>query len=384
MVVITDDQFVLLEASDDVTEEIEHFISKSKILDLTLQGELIESRWRTEPYLTTISPIIIDNRLNGYVFMFLKTQPIRDMIQNLTMQFFIVGAIAVVISIVTTIFLSKFITGPLIQMKIATEKLSKGKSDVILDTFREDELGDLSRSIQKLSNDLKRLKKERSEFLSSISHELRTPLTYIKGYADVLKRPSLALKEKEDYISIIQEETENVTNLVNDLFDLAKMDRNEFLIKKEVVECCEYFQEIITIFKPAYEEKNVMLNFSCVPKIFVNIDRTRFGQVVHNFLDNALKYSPSNSNVQLKVQMENQQVRIRISDEGEGIPKTDLPRIWDRLYRVDKSRSRTTGGSGLGLTIAKEIIERHGGSVHVESTISKCTIFSIYIPLERL
>ncbi|WP_240903777.1 sensor histidine kinase [Chengkuizengella sediminis] len=383
MVVITDDKFEIVEASNEVNDEMKHFIQKSKTIDFSQHGVMVESRWRSEPFLATINPILIGESKKGYVYMFLETQPIRDMIQSLTIQFLIVGILAIVISIIITLFLSRFITVPLIQMKKATEKLSHGKSDVMLDTYREDELGDLSRSIQKLSNDLKRLKKERSEFLSNISHELRTPLTYLKGYADVLKRPNLTLKEREEFITIIQEEAENVTSLVEDLFDLAKMDQNEFLIRKERVNCCNYLQEIVARFKPAYEENDVSLELFCDESIYVNIDRIRFGQVIHNFLDNALKYSSSNTRVQISVLKENQRIKIQISDEGEGIPKKDLSRIWDRLYRVDKSRSRVTGGSGLGLTIAKEIIERHDGEVGVESEIRKGTIFTIYLEIEE-
>ncbi|WP_328699989.1 sensor histidine kinase [Chengkuizengella marina] len=384
MVVITNEKFEVLKASNEVNDDMKQLILMGNFVDYSHHGMTIESEWKREPFLATVSPIRTDNNIKGYVFMFLKTQPIRDMIHNLSMEFFIVGVLAFVISIIATIFLSKFITGPLIQMKKATEKLSKGESDVMLDTYREDELGELSRSIQKLSDDLDQLKKERTEFLSSISHELRTPLTYLKGYADVLNRPNLSVKEREEFITIIQEEASNVNTLVKDLFDLARMDQNEFIIRKEQVECCEFLQEIVLRLKPAFEEKGVSLHCFCKKSIFITIDRIRFGQVIHNFLDNALKYSRSDTHVQIKVLKENQQIRIQISDQGDGIPKSDLPRIWDRLYRVDKSRSRATGGSGLGLTIAKEIIEKHGGEVHVKSVLGKGTTFSIYMPIEGL
>ncbi|MFS1514477.1 sensor histidine kinase [Chengkuizengella sp. SCS-71B] len=387
MVVIADENFEILEASNDVNDEISLIIQNSKtidFIDFPQHGVMIESRWRSEPFLATINPIQIGESIKGYVYMFLETQPIRGMIRSLTTQFIIVGMLAIAISIIITLFLSKFITVPLIQMKKATEKLSNGKSDVMLDTYREDELGDLSRSIQKLSDDLEKLKKERTEFLSSISHELRTPLTYLKGYADVLKRSNLTLKERDEFIIIIQEEAENVTSLVEDLFDLAKMDQNEFIIRKERVNCCEFLQEIVSLFKPAFVEKSISLELFCDKNIYMYIDRIRFGQVIHNFLDNALKYSSSNTAVKIRVLEEYQRIKIQISDEGEGISEKDLSRIWDRLYRVDQSRSRITGGSGLGLTIAKEIIERHGGEVGVESEIEKGTTFTIYLKIEEV
>ncbi|WP_326946922.1 sensor histidine kinase [Bacillus alveayuensis] len=381
-VVITDQQFQVIKASNNVNSEMKRLIEKGKTLDYSHQGILVESRWKTEPYLATASPIQVDGKIKGYVFMFLNTKSIREMIQSLTMHFVIVSIIGLVISIITIYFLSQFITEPLRQMKKVTEKLSKGKSDLWMDIYREDELGDLARSIQSLSDDLERLKKERIEFLSSISHELRTPLTYIKGYADILNRSNLSPKEREEFVAIIQEEAARVTRLVKDLFDLAKMDQNEFLIHKEQVPLCEYLQELIAKFKPAYEEKQISLYLSCEQNIFVSIDPLRFGQVMNNFLDNALKYSPLHTEVWVSAVKEADKVIIKISDQGNGIPESELPFIWDRLYRVDKSRSRSTGGSGLGLTIAKEIIERHGGKVEVESKLGKGTTFTIFLPGE--
>jgi signal transduction histidine kinase len=379
MVVITDHQLKVINSSNIVTDELQKLMQKGANIDLTHHGEIIESNWNNEPYLATVSPITIDGRTKGYVYMFLNTEPMRNMIKSLTMQFITVGIIGIGISIITIFFLSRFITEPIMQMKKLTEQLGKGKSDVSLDIHREDELGDLARSIKKLANDLEHLKKERSEFLSSISHELRTPLTYLKGYADILKRPNLSTSERDEYITIIQEEASNVTSLIKDVFDIAKMDKNQFLIQKDWVQLCTYLQDIIVKFKPAYEEKQISLNLSCYENISVLLDPLRFGQVINNFIDNALKYSPPNTYVSVSVTKMDKHVLIKIVDQGYGIPKKELPFIWDRFYRVDKSRSRATGGSGLGLTIAKEIIERHEGKIEVMSKPGKGTTFTIYL-----
>ncbi|MFE8703054.1 sensor histidine kinase [Cytobacillus sp. FJAT-54145] len=380
MVVITDNQFKIMKSSDRVSEGKQILIQKGKAIDFSHHGVVIESRWKTAPYLATASPIKIDGQINGYVYMFLNTETIRSMIQNLTVQFITVGGITVVLSIISIIFLSRFITIPLIQMKSVTERLSNGKSELTLDVNRDDELGDLARSIQKLADDLERLKKERSEFLSSISHELRTPLTYLKGYADILKRPTLTEQERLEYVTIIEEEASNLAKLVKDLFDLAKMDQNQFNINKETVELAGYLLEISRKFKTAYEEKNIQLQYSCEKDIYIAIDPVRFGQVINNLLDNALKYSKPNTKVLLTLETKSDQVILKISDQGEGIPPNELPYIWDRLYRIDKSRSRATGGSGLGLTIAKEIIEAHKGKIEVKSRVAKGTEFNIYLP----
>ncbi len=382
IVVITDEHFSVIDASNQVSEDIRQIIARSQSANFSHHGIVLESRWKTEPYLATVSPLYVDGSVKGYVYMFLQTEAINTMIRSLTSQFIIVGVLAIFLLGITTFFLSRLITEPLKQMKVVTEKLSKGSSDVTLDIYREDELGDLAMSIQTLSDDLERLKKERHEFLASISHELRTPLTYIKGYADILKRPNLSSTDREQYLTIVQEEVSNVTRLVKDLFDLAKMDQNQFEIHKVRVHLRPFLEKIIVRVKTLYEGEGVSLVLTCSERHYVCIDPQRFEQVIINFLDNALKYSPPNSNVQVSVGNEDGKIAIVISDEGEGIAEKDIPFIWDRLYRVDKSRSRATGGSGLGLTIAKEIIERHEGEIEVASTIGTGTTFTILLEEE--
>jgi signal transduction histidine kinase len=383
MVVITDNQFNIIDNSNEVNPYMQKLIDRGKSMEFSHHGILVESRWRTEPYLATISPININGANQGYVYMFVSTEPIRKIIWNLTFLFIIVGVIAIIISIVTIFFLFHFITKPIITMKEATEQLSRGKNDVKLDLSRNDELGALAKSIQKLSDDLEHLKNDRNEFLSSISHELRTPLTYLKGYADVLKRSNISDIDKAKYVSIIQEEATKLTEFVKELFTLAKMDQNQFSIHKERVMLNDYLKEIVQWFIPAFKEKDMKLELQYSEQIYVMIDPIRFKQVISNLLDNSMKYSPSNTTVILSVMEQEESVMICVKDEGEGVPEQDIAYIWDRLYRVDKSRSRMLGGSGLGLTIVKEIVERHGGSVQVTSIVGKGTTISISLPKEN-
>src|SRR5699024_7425145 len=159
--------------------------------------------------------------------------------------------------------LSRFIAHPLIKMKEATEQLSKGKHNVELHTERKDELGELAHSISTLSKDLKDLKIERNEFLANISHELRTPLTYIKGYID-----------------IIQEETEQLTVLIKNLFQLAKIDQNNFMINREHIELCSFIKNAVERIRPVLAKKKVMLHVNCADEVKAFIDSERFQQVL--------------------------------------------------------------------------------------------------------
>lgn len=380
-VVITDSNGKILAHSNEINSEVKNMLTEELQEEVPYKGLIAQKDWKKQRYISTVSPIVINKEIVGYVHMFQYTKGIQDMILKLKHHFYVVGAFSVILSFVTIFLLSKIITLPLIRMKQATEKLSQGDFSVTLNQYSNDELGELGQSIQLLATDLQHLKKERNDFLSSISHELQTPLTYIKGYADIANRKETDPSQKEKYLAIIQEEAERVSNLVKDLFDLARLDQNTFTIRKEEVELHPYLDKIIKKINPMFEKKRIKLTYSCSNDVFIKVDPERFKQVIFNLLDNALKYSPSDTTVLLTVKIEEKEVLISIKDQGIGVPSDDLPFIFNRLYRVEKSRSRKSGGSGLGLSIVKEIVEAHGGRVMVKSELEKGT--EMIIALER-
>jgi signal transduction histidine kinase len=376
MVVITDLNKNILVNSEPVNKTMMELIYKNNDR-ITGQGKLIEDRWRTMPYLATVSPIYVDNTIQGYVYMFVNTESIRKVSERLSFQFIVIGGLSVLLTIVTVFFLTRFITVPLISMKKATEKIITGNHTVSLDVHRKDELGELAGSIQMLSNDLNRLKKNRTDFLASIAHELRTPLTYLKGYATIAQRPITNSEDRFHYLAIIKEESDHLTKLVEDLFDLAKLDQHSFIIHKEKVNLTWLLHRVIKKVRPAFSEKGIRVVIEAAGDIPVCVDAERFSQVILNLLDNSLHYTDSGKQIIIKIKSDNNDVFIEIEDQGEGIPEEELPFIWDRLYRVDKSRSRKYGGSGLGLSIAKEIIEKHGGTIEAKSKVGYGTTMTI-------
>ncbi|UOQ83960.1 sensor histidine kinase [Gracilibacillus salinarum] len=379
VVIITDATGNILINSDPIEEEMLDVMEHTDYEDMPNGGEIVEDRWTEKEYIVTDSPINIDGAHQGHVFMFAHTNTVKRIVDQLSDQFFVTGIITVLLTIITIFILSRFITLPLIKIKEATEHLSEGRNRIELSKERKDELGELANSITKLSQDLDRLRNERNEFLASISHELRTPLTYIKGYADIISRPDITDLDREEYIGIIREETEQLNVLIKNLFELAQMDQNQFDIKREKVVLGELIQSLADRIRPAYSEKNISFLVNCPNDTVAYVDSKRFQQVLLNILDNARKHSHAGSQVKLEVSETNQYVKISIIDNGEGIPKKDLPKIFDRLYRVEKSRSRKSGGTGLGLAIAKEIIESHGGSIEVQSELEKGTSVIIWL-----
>lgn len=377
IVIITDADGNELTHSDSIEPEMREVLEHTDFSEIPQEGKIVEEQWNEKEFIATDSPITIAGEHRGHVFMFAETSHIKQMIGHLRNQFLIVCLIAVGLTVITVFLLSRLITLPLIRMKKATEQLSEGNNEVRLNIDRNDELGELANAITKLSDDLDRLKNARNEFLASISHELRTPLTYIKGYADIASRPDASEEEKREYIAIIREETAHLTELIRQLFELAQMDHNQFSIKKEKFSLDVLFQSVAALVRPAFDEKQISLSVSCEKGTVAFIDPERFQQVLLNVLDNARKHSPKGTQVILQGTQDEETITVSISDEGDGIPEKELPFVFERLYRVDKSRSRQYGGSGLGLTIAKEIVESHGGLITIQSKYEKGTIVRI-------
>ncbi|SIS66211.1 sensor histidine kinase [Salimicrobium salexigens] len=326
-------------------------------------SRIIEDNWRENPYVATLSPIMIDGEYRGSVYMFSPSETIRDILSQLSKQFLIVMGMITFITLVLVFALSQIITRPLIRMQRVTEKLSEGTADMELDDRYNDELGTLAFSINRLSEDLERLKKERNDFLSSVAHELRTPLTYVKGYADVASRRGISEAEREKYLTIIREEADQLTSMVRQLFQLAKMEENAFVIEPSVTHLSSLLEEVATQVEPFIEEKQAQLTIHVPDDLYVTADRTRMKQVLVNIIQNALLYGGELPVIQVEGERTEQGVRVCISDQGPGVPEESLPHLFERLYRVDKARSREQGGSGLGLAIVKEIVEMHGGTV---------------------
>lgn len=376
-VIITNDKKEIMVASNDMDVEEKMILSK-KLEDIPRGGKILEDRWRSEKYIATVSPFYINGNNSGYVFMFKSTDQVQELISRLNRHFLVAAVLTLTFLVFTIIFLTKAITTPLIKMKKATEKLSKGDFSVHLPKLGDDELGDLSHAIKVLANDLNHLKNERKEFLASISHELRTPLTYIKGYADVARRNSIGPGDRSKYLNIIYEESEKLSDMIKDLFDLAKIDQNTFTINREIINLPIFLQGIYEKMLPAFRAKNIKLHAHCEEDIEVFIDPLRFEQILLNLLDNAIKYSMPDSKTSVHARRENKKIQLEVKDEGAGIPQEDIPFIFERFYRVEKSRSRGFGGSGLGLAIVKELVDAHEGvKISAKSVVNKGTTFVI-------
>ncbi|MDQ0974296.1 two-component system sensor histidine kinase VicK [Neobacillus niacini] len=232
--------------------------------------------------------------------------------------------------------------------------------------------------------DQEKIDAERREFVANVSHELRTPLTTMRSYLEALADG--AWKDEDiapNFLEVTRTETERMIRLVNDLLQLSKLDSTDYRLNKEWVNFVDFYHRIIDRFEMA-KEQNVSFKRE-LPKhaIFVEIDEDKMTQVLYNIISNALKYSPEGGEVTFSIKEEEEKVIVSVSDQGVGIPKENIGKIFDRFYRVDKARTRKLGGTGLGLAIAKEMVNVHGGMIWAVSEEGKGTEISFSLPYEQ-
>jgi signal transduction histidine kinase len=377
-IIITDNNGKIISTSEPVTKEMQKQLT-CKTETIPEGGLIVEKNWKKSKFISTVSPLEIQG-FQGKLYMLLKTSFLENMLLKLMNQFLIISVLTIILTTISVFVFSRVITEPLIKMKRATEKMSKLNKPIQLGIKRNDELGSLAKTIEDLSSELTYMKKERNEFLASVAHELLTPLTYMKGYAKVAKRDSLTKEEREEYLQIIEDETDSVTDLVQDLFMLVQLEQHQFVIKKQKVILKPFLERMVEKTKTTLTNKQMQLHVHCKDDLEVCIDERRMEQVMLNLLHNAYQHSPENTSIIIRVLTSANTFTISVQDEGEGIPKEDIPHVFDRFYRVDKSRTRATGGKGIGLAVAKEIVELHNGSIEVKSELEVGTEFIIEIP----
>ncbi|WP_251041018.1 HAMP domain-containing sensor histidine kinase [Bacillus sp. ISL-45] len=376
-VLIADSENNIIAASKEPDNDMKKHLTENR----EKSSYILEDDWRDHRYIISVSTI---GDQGGYVYMYYPSNILREIVfvMNALITIASIGIILLAFGLIG--ILSKKLTSPLLTMKEATSKMALGKYRQTIPVKGEDEVAQLGISIQKLGEQLQYFEDSRNEFLAAVSHELRTPLTYIKGYSDVLKKGMAnSDEEKEEYLSIINKEAQRLSIMINDLFEMSKLQVGKFELDKRPVNLNELINKIATNLRPEVVKKGLKITLELedgLPE--TKVDKERMEQVFYNLLENAVKYS-TEGEITIRSFTKKDLVVVEICDTGEGIPKPELSRIWDRFYRVERSRGRKTGGTGLGLYVVKQIIEAHGGQIQVNSRLNEGTVFTIYLKTSK-
>ena len=364
--------------------EDEKVLSDKTLNDIGKNMKSIEKQW--DNYFEELKVDINDDERNilvGYAYIghYASTYYMENDVEffnAINRIIIIIGVISISSIIIISIIISRSIAKPISKVSKMTKYIGEGnyknklnyKSNIM-------EIDDLINSINKLSNELNDQENLRKQLTGDIAHELRTPLTSIKGHLDAI---IVGIWEPtNERLNSINEEVKRITNLVDELRKLAKFDSGKDNLNKEIVNLKNYIKSIAYNYEGKALEKNIVIKYQ-LENIEALIDKEKFAQVIINILSNAIKYNNGNNEIYIKVFKKNNSINISIKDSGIGIPKSEYKNIFERFYRLDKSRGANEKGAGVGLTIAKSIVNAHGGEIEVYSEINKGSEFIISLP----
>lgn len=298
--------------------------------------------------------------------------------------------ITLVISMILAIRFAQSVTKPLKEIAEEMLKLKEEKPEFHFRNYQYEEMNVIADTTMQMSiavkESMNRIEFERlvrQEFFSNASHELKTPLTSVRGYIELLEN-DMATNEKmkKDFLSRIKRETDNMTNLINDILMISRLETKEAEVVLSEVRICPLVKEVCNSFQPLAKEYQVVINMNCRPlSILANVQQIR--AVFNNLIMNAIKYNKPGGKVNVTVSSEGKDIVIIIEDTGVGIPEDAKQRVFERFYRVDKGRSKKVGGTGLGLSIVKHIVGFYNGSIELESKLMEGTKFIVRIPLKQ-
>lgn len=320
---------------------------------------------------------------NKFAFVQVRLEPIDSSVKILKSQLLVISTVVIVFSIFVAFYISKKLSKPIEKINENAKKLAKGEYDVdFSDKSTVREIKELNETLKYTSSELSKTESLRRELLSNVSHDLKTPLTMIKAYAEMVRDLTYKNKEKRDAnLNVIIQESDRLNLLVNDILDLSKYQSNTIELEYSNFDINNLMLEILDRYNIYKEKDGFKFNYKKVKKCYVHADKKRIEQVIYNLLNNAINYSGDNKTIDIEIKEENNKVMVRITNTGEGIKEEDIPLIWDKYYKIDKTYSRVQVGTGIGLSIVKNILELHNSSYGVESKVGKHTTF--YFDLEK-
>lgn len=326
---------------------------------------------------TVAIPIRIDNISDGMLFMHSTEEELKDLQGNIIQAIYIPFLVMLVISFAALGLISGRIMRPIKKINAAAVEYSTGNFDVELNIKSGDEIGQLAASLEYMASELSKLEEYRKDFISNISHDFRSPLTSIKGYVEAIQDGTIPIEKQDRYLNIIVNETNRLSKLTTSLLELNKFDSYGIWLVTKDFDVLDLVRMVMNSYEGKCIEKGIKiwLNNHC-EQTMVYGDKTKIQQVIYNLVDNAIKFTPEGKSIYITLTEKSEKIYISVKDEGCGISKEDLQKIWVRFYKADSSRGKDKQGTGLGLSITKEIIKAHNENINVVSTEGVGTEFT--------
>jgi signal transduction histidine kinase len=365
---------------------VHHFLAAGNELQMPLYGDDPRSEGRQKPI--SVTRISIGKKQSGYLYVILGGEQYDSALAMVKDSYIIrTGAVALTVNFILAgiigLVLFFLLTRRLRLITHAVNDFEKGQYSKQITLRSQDEIGQLTEAFNKMAatinaniQEIKNNDRLRRDLIANISHDLRSPLASVQGYLEtiMIKEDKLSSNERTEYLEVVYKNIQRLNRLVDDLLELSKLDAKQIKPKPEPFSIAELTQDVVLKFKPQAEKQYITIHSDYPSGIpIVEGDIGMIERALSNLLDNALTYTPQKGTVTVKLQDKEKNVSVKVSDNGKGIAPEDLPHVFERFYRADKSRS--TRGTGLGLAITKKIIEAHHREITVQSHQGKGTIF---------
>lgn len=322
-------------------------------------------------------PIIINKEVKSVVLISAYIDDILKDVQDLTRLTLGISLLACIMAVWLSLVFGKKLSKPIEELTAASEEILIGNLNTKVDIIRQDEIGKLAETFNKMSEELYKTDSNRRRFISDVSHELKTPLTSIKALIESLIDGDNEISTYKEYLVDINGEIDRLTLMVRSLLTVTRLEETE--LKLEPIDLHEEANSVAKLIKPLADQRNIRILNNCSEATWIDADRAKLKEVLINLVDNSIKYGKRNGFVEIGCRQSDGAIVLYIKDDGRGIPDTDIDNIFDIFYRVDESRTRKTGGSGIGLYIVKRIVELHGWSIKAKSSLGEGTEFDIEI-----
>jgi signal transduction histidine kinase len=331
-----------------------------------------------EPQLVNAAPIINNSYVFGTVFSFSASASVNELL-DVMIQTLVLSSLWVMLAALIAVYIiSRKVIGPLKEISGAAKKFASGSFDVRVEVKGKDEVAQLAMAFNNMAQSLDNYEDTRNAFVANVSHDLRTPMTTISGFIDGILAGAIPPEKHEHYLGVIAGEVKRLSRLVTTLLDVTRLQGGERKFVMTEFDVCEMARQILISFEQKIESKQLDIEFECSDdSIYVSADRDAIYQVLYNICDNAMKFSFEKGKLAMSVTYNKEKkVEVSVYNEGTGIPKEDLPYIFERFFKSDKSRGLDKTGVGLGMFITKTIMEAHSESITVDSEYGKWCRFS--------
>jgi signal transduction histidine kinase len=329
------------------------------------------------PVLTVAMPVTMNGNVAGAVFVHKKLNDLTNSMMEMYRQIIYSALIAAAIAVILIYFFVRSILKPLKEVTLATKQLAFGNFDVRLKVNSSDEIGELSKTFNSVAEDLGKYENTRRSFVANVSHELRSPLTSMQGLVQGILDGTIKSSQHVKYQNVVLDETKRLNHLINDLLDLSQIESGKVAFQFSNMDVNELIRRCLITFESKISAKNIDVDVEIRDeKQIVYADENRIKQVMMNLIDNAVKFTPDRGKIKIFTSESPDSIFVNVNNSGSLISDEDLPYIFERFYKADKSHTRSQEGTGLGLSIVKKIITEHGQRIWVESTMENGTTFT--------